>query len=66
MEVEPLLEMHELDAAARGLESGSVVRVFNDRGDYRCRMVVSPRARPGVVNGLCLFYLEGFAFEGIS
>jgi len=53
---EPLLEMSAADAAARGLESGSVVRVFNQRGDYRCRLKVSARARPGVVNGLGIWW----------
>ena len=53
---EPLLEMSAADAAARGLESGSVVRVFNQRGDYRCRLQVSARARPGVVNGLGIWW----------
>jgi anaerobic selenocysteine-containing dehydrogenase len=56
MEGEPLLEMHEADAAARGLESGAIVRIFNDRGDYRCRVSISPRARPGVVNGLGIWW----------
>ena len=56
IEGEPLLEMSEQDAAARGLVCGSVVRVFNQRGDYRCKMQVSPRARPGVVNGMGIWW----------
>ena len=56
IEGEPLLEMHPRDAEARGLASGSVVRVFNQRGDYRCRMEVSRRARPGVVNGMGIWW----------
>jgi anaerobic selenocysteine-containing dehydrogenase len=56
IEGEPLLEMHESDAAARGITSGSVVRVFNQRGDYRCKAQVSLRARPGVVNGLGIWW----------
>jgi len=56
IEGEPILEMHLSDAQARGLASGSVVRVFNQRGDYRCKMVVSSRARPGVVNGLGVWW----------
>ena len=56
IEGEPLLEMHPQDAEARGLVSGSVVRVFNQRGDYRCRMEVSRRARPGVVNGMGIWW----------
>ena len=56
IEGEPLLEIHQSDAAARGISSGSVVRVFNDRGEYRCQAQVSERARPGVVNGLGIWW----------
>lgn len=56
IEGEPLLEIHAGDAAARGLSSGQMVRVFNDRGDYHCRCVLSARARPGVVNGLGIWW----------
>ncbi len=56
IEGEPLLEMHAVDAAARGIQSGQMVRVFNQRGVYRCRVAVSPRARPGVVNGLGVWW----------
>jgi anaerobic selenocysteine-containing dehydrogenase len=56
IEGEPLLEMHPQDAEARGLASGTVVRVYNQRGDYRCRMEVSSRARPGVVNGMGIWW----------
>jgi anaerobic selenocysteine-containing dehydrogenase len=33
-----------------------VVRVYNDRGSYRCKAEVSLRARPGVVNGLGIWW----------
>ncbi|NDP63224.1 molybdopterin oxidoreductase family protein [Polaromonas sp.] len=56
MEGEPVLEMHPHDAAARGIASGAVVRVFNARGDYRVKAEVSLRARPGVVNGLGIWW----------
>jgi len=56
MEGEPILEMHAVDAQARGVQSGDVVRVFNPRGEYRCKAVVSPRARAGVVNGLGVWW----------
>jgi anaerobic selenocysteine-containing dehydrogenase/cytochrome b len=56
IEGEPLLEMHASDAAARNLKSGAIVRVFNARGVYRCKMEVSKRARPGVVNGLGVWW----------
>ena len=56
MEGEPLLEMHPLDADARGIANGSTVRVFNARGDYRVKAEVSLRARPGVVIGLGIWW----------
>ena len=56
IEGEPLLEMHAQDAAARGIADRATVRVFNDRGSYRCRCRVSTRARPGVVNGLGIWW----------
>ena len=56
IEKRPLLEIHPEDAAARGIHEGSVVRVFNDRGSYRCHATVSERARPGVVNGLGIWW----------
>ena len=56
IEGEPLLEINASDAAPRGIGSGSVVRVFNDRGEYRCKAQVSDRARPGVVNGLGIWW----------
>jgi anaerobic selenocysteine-containing dehydrogenase len=56
IEGEPVLEMHADDARVRGVESGSMVRAFNDRGSYRCKAVVSARARRGVVNGLGVWW----------
>ena len=56
IEGEPLLEMHADDAAARGIADGTTVRIFNDRGDYRCTCRISGRARPGVVNGLGVWW----------
>ena len=56
IEAEPLLEMHAADAAARGITTGMTVRVFNDRGSYRCKVALSVRARPGVVNGLGIWW----------
>jgi len=56
IEGEPLLEIHTEDAAARGITSGTIVKVFNQRGEYRVKAKVSPRARPGVVNGLGVWW----------
>jgi len=55
-EREPLLEIHPADAAARGLTDGALLRVFNDRGSYHCVAKVTERARPGVVNGLGVWW----------
>jgi anaerobic selenocysteine-containing dehydrogenase len=65
IEGEPLLEIHPHDAAARGVHSGAIVRVFNDRGSYRCRADVSTRARPGVVNGLGIWWRK-FGLDGAN
>ncbi|MFT7723002.1 MAG: molybdopterin oxidoreductase family protein [Roseateles sp.] len=56
IEREPVIEMHADDAAARGLADGALVAAFNDRGRYVARLKVSPRARPGVVNGLGVWW----------
>lgn len=56
IETEPVLEIHADDAQHRGITSGDVVQVFNQRGSYQCKAVVSKRARPGVVNGLGIWW----------
>ena len=65
IEGEPLLEIHADDAAPRGILSGQMVRVFNDRGEYRCKASVSRRARPGVVNGLGIWWRK-LGFDGTN
>jgi anaerobic selenocysteine-containing dehydrogenase len=56
IEGEPVVEMHADDALPRGIDDGAMVRVFNDRGDYRCRARIDGRARRGVVNGLGVWW----------
>jgi anaerobic selenocysteine-containing dehydrogenase len=56
IEGEPLVEIHPDDAAPRGIRSGQIVTLFNDRGRYRCKAEVSERARPGVVIGLGIWW----------
>ncbi|MGH8795879.1 MAG: molybdopterin-containing oxidoreductase family protein, partial [Caldimonas sp.] len=56
IEGEPLLEIDAADAGRRGIVSGQMVRVHNDRGSYLCSALVSARARPGVVNGLGVWW----------
>jgi anaerobic selenocysteine-containing dehydrogenase len=43
------LEMHPQDAEPRGLRSGDTVRIWNDLGEVRVPVRVSPDVRPGVV-----------------
>jgi anaerobic selenocysteine-containing dehydrogenase len=64
-EGEPVLEIHADDAAARGIVTGSTVRVFNDRGEYLCKAEVTERARPGVVNGLGVWWRK-FGLAGTN
>lgn len=45
---EPLI-MHPADAAARGLQSGDLVRVFNGRGSCLCGLILSEDILPRVV-----------------
>ncbi len=56
IEGEPILEIHATDAATRGIQHGACVRVFNQRGEYLCKAAISKRARPGVVNGLGVWW----------
>ena len=64
-EREPLLEMHPQDAAARGVTDGAMVEVFNERGSYHCRARLGERARPGVVNGLGVWWRK-FGVRGTN
>jgi anaerobic selenocysteine-containing dehydrogenase len=65
IEGEPLLEIHADDAAARGIADGAMVRVFNQRGEHRCRAEVSRRARPGVVHGMGIWWRK-LGFDGTN
>ena len=65
VEGEPVVEIHPDDAAARGIASGQVVTVFNDRGRYRCKAEVTDRARPGVVNGFGVWWRK-YGLDGTN
>ena len=65
IEHEPILEIAAEDAAARGIADGDTVRVFNDRGDYRCAARVSERARAGVVHGLGVWWRK-YGLDGTN
>lgn len=55
-EGEPKLELHPIDAAARGIASGDTVRVFNDRGSMTLAARVSAKTRPGLVVGWSIWW----------
>ncbi|MEJ7617117.1 MAG: molybdopterin oxidoreductase family protein [Pyrinomonadaceae bacterium] len=48
-ELQPFVEIHPDDAAARHISEGRLVRVFNERGSCLLSARVTTRARPGVV-----------------
>jgi anaerobic selenocysteine-containing dehydrogenase len=41
--------MHPADAAARSLNNGATVRVWNDLGEVHLSLVITDATRPGVV-----------------
>ncbi|MDP3086541.1 MAG: molybdopterin dinucleotide binding domain-containing protein, partial [Rubrivivax sp.] len=65
IEGEPQVEIHPMDAAARGIADGAYVSVFNERGRYRCKAALSERARPGVVNAFGVWWRK-FGVDGVN
>jgi len=55
-EVGPTLEIHPLDAKSRGISDGAPVQIFNGRGDFLAKAIVSDRVRPGVVCSLSIWW----------
>ncbi len=55
-EGEPHLDMHPMDAAARGIADGCQVRIFNQRGSYVSKVRITDRARRGLVVGLSIWW----------
>ena len=47
---EARLLMHPADAAARGLQDGDAVRIYNERGEVRCNLRVGAWICPGTVS----------------
>ena len=45
-----ILQMNPADAAARGLEGGDPVRMFNDLGEVQVPVALNPQIRPGTVS----------------
>ena len=55
-EGEPQLDMHPDDAAQRGVAHGDMVRIYNDRGSFECKLRVTDKARAGLVVGLSIWW----------
>lgn len=55
-EGEPHLDIHPIDAAARGIAHGEMARIFNDRGSFIARARVTDKARAGLVVGLSVWW----------
>ncbi|KVO75033.1 molybdopterin oxidoreductase [Burkholderia ubonensis] len=55
-EGQPHLDIHPVDADARGIADGDVVRIFNDRGSMQARARITDRARAGLVVGLSIWW----------
>ena len=55
-EGEPHLDMHPVDAAARGIVQGDQVRIFNERGSFIAAVRVTEKARAGLVVGLSIWW----------
>jgi anaerobic selenocysteine-containing dehydrogenase len=49
---EPVVEISAGDAADRDIASGQMVRIFNDRGEFKARALVGDSVRHGVVVAL--------------
>ncbi|HNC50660.1 MAG TPA: molybdopterin oxidoreductase family protein [Accumulibacter sp.] len=52
----PALYLHPADAAARGIVDERRVRVFNRRGEFHARAVVTDRVRPGVAMSTSIWW----------
>ena len=52
---EPRIEISEIAAQERGIKQGDAVRVFNDRGFFVCKAVVTKGIRPD-----CILLPHGF------
>lgn len=50
MDPEPRMEISPVDASARGLNNGDLVEVFNDRGSFKVKVLVTDGIKEGVLN----------------
>lgn len=55
-ELEPTLEIHSLDAQSRNIRDTAPVEIFNDRGSFLAKAVITDRTRPGVVSAPSIWW----------
>lgn len=66
---EPHIELNPVDAAARGLEDGDKVEVFNDRGSFRTTLRLNEAVRPEsafMAESTFRQYLDGTIMQSVS
>jgi anaerobic selenocysteine-containing dehydrogenase len=66
MEQSGLLEMHAVDAGARGIGDGDSVRVFNRRGEVLLKARVDGTVQPGVVSAKLNWAKTSPGFQSIN
>ena len=52
----PTLEIHPTDAESRRITTGEVVKIFNDRGSFQAKAVVTDRVRAGVLSAPSIWW----------
>ncbi|MBP9805610.1 MAG: molybdopterin oxidoreductase family protein [Candidatus Accumulibacter sp.] len=55
-EKSPAVHLHPADASTRGIADDSPVRIFNRRGEFQARAVVTDRVRPGVAMATSIWW----------
>jgi anaerobic selenocysteine-containing dehydrogenase len=55
-EIEPTLEIHPVDAQPRNIPDGLPVEVFNNRGSFLAKALVTDRTRPGVLSAPSIWW----------
>jgi len=55
-EIAPTLEIHPIDAESRSICDAAPVEIFNGRGSFLARAVITDRTRPGVVSAPSIWW----------
>jgi anaerobic selenocysteine-containing dehydrogenase len=55
-EIAPTLEIHPVDAESRNIHDAAPVEIFNGRGSFLAKAVLTDRTRPGVVSAPSIWW----------